>query len=69
MSLTTILNHIHQHGPITTKSDYARLHADILAMLACEGMVTTREIGGDYGNRWRLTAKGLDRLENPHAYE
>lgn len=63
-----ILSHAHKYGYFTTKSDFARHHADLVAMLACEGLLTTRLPSGHYNNRWRITAKGLDRLENPHAY-
>lgn len=64
-----VLGNAHYSGPFTTKSNFARHYTDVIAMLACEGLLTTRNPDGSYGNRWRITSRGLDRIENPHAYE
>lgn len=48
--------------PFTTRSDYARAHADVVAMAACDGYITTRVAAGLYDNRWKVTAKGLSHL-------
>lgn len=75
MSLTNdpkvaaVLCYALHYGPFTTKSDFAREYTDVIAMLACEGLLTTKGRDDNYCNRWRLTAKGHDRIENPHAYQ
>lgn len=56
-----ILGHSHFSG-FTTKSDLAREHADIVAMLACSGLISTSAGGGDWTNFWKITPPGLDFL-------
>lgn len=50
-------------SPYTTKSDYARGHANSVALAASLGWITT--VLPDslaYTNTWRVTPKGLARL-------
>ena len=51
-------------GGVLTKSDFARTHANPVALAASLGLITVVMPGGSYGNTWRITAKGLQRLEN-----
>lgn len=48
--------------PFSTKSDFAREHADVVAMAASDGLVTTKIAEGFYGRRWMITPKGLSHL-------
>lgn len=50
-------------SPFRTQSDFARSHADYVAMAASEGLITTRGINGSYTKDWRITQKGLAYLE------
>jgi len=50
-------------APFTTKSDFARECADLVAMAASDGFITTRIATGLYGNQWQITSKGLTHLE------
>jgi hypothetical protein len=50
------------HSPFTVKSDFARAQAVFIAMAASDGLITTREAAGLYGNVWRITQRGLERL-------
>ena len=45
--------------PTTTKSTLAKEAADEIAVLACEGLITTKQPGG-YGRVWRLTPLGAE---------
>lgn len=47
----------------TTKSDYAREHADIVAMLACCNLITTHVQDNEWSSLWKITAPGLTFLE------
>ena len=51
-------------SPFTTKSDFARVAADLVAMAASDGFLTTRIATGLYGNRWHVSAAGLKHLQN-----
>ncbi len=59
--LLKVLQEIYIHGA-TTKSNLARDNASIIAMCACEGLITTRVTAGVYSSEWRVTAKGLHLL-------
>ncbi len=50
-------------GSLSTKSDFARTHANPVALAASLGLITVVMPGGSYGNTWRITSKGLQRLE------
>lgn len=43
----------------TVQSDYARQHADYVAMAASLGLLSTRLYGNIYSREWRPTVKGL----------
>lgn len=51
-------------APFTTRSDFARAHADHVALAACLGLVTVRNDLTDWGRVWRITSTGLSILEN-----
>lgn len=46
----------------TTKSNFARKHADEVAMLACSGFITNHVGGTQWSNLWKVTAEGLSFL-------
>ncbi len=54
--------------PFTTKSDYARLHADVVGMAASDGYLTTKIATGVYGHSWQITATGIDHLTRLTGY-
>jgi hypothetical protein len=45
-------------SPFSTKSDFARLAANLIAEAACRGLITTRTEAGDWGRYWRITPAG-----------
>lgn len=49
-------------APFTTKSDFARRHADAVALAACKGLISTRFKQEHYSRTWRITALGLQWL-------
>lgn len=49
--------------PFTVQSNFARMHAKEIAMLASSGYLTTEERKARYGRTWRVTALGLDFLK------
>lgn len=50
------------HSPFTTKSDFAREYANLIAMAASDGFITTRLATGLYGRTWQITPRGLQHL-------
>jgi len=48
--------------PFTTKSDYAREHADVIAMAASRGLLTTEVACGIFSREWRVTVAGVRLL-------
>lgn len=48
--------------PFKTKSDFAREHADVVAMAASDGFITTKLAVGLYQRIWVLTPAGLAHL-------
>ena len=46
-------------NPFTTKSDYARYGADIIALCASEGLISTKVNEDSFGNRWMITEDGI----------
>lgn len=48
--------------PFTTKSDFARLHANVVAMAASDGFLTTKIAAGLYSQHWKITPRGLTHL-------
>lgn len=63
--MVPVLSYIWQF-PATTKSDFARLHADTIAVAACLGYITTAHTPGhpvkEFGRNWKLTPRGLTYL-------
>ena len=60
-TLTDILSRA-WNAPFTTKSDFARENADLIAMAASDGFITTRIATGLYGRTWHITPSGLQHL-------
>lgn len=61
-TLTKVLKRAYQI-PFTSRSDFARQHAEWVAMCACEGLITTRLVGTEeYGKVWHITVMGLLKL-------
>lgn len=48
--------------PFKTKSDFARNNADMIAMAASDGYITTKMAVGLYARQWNITPKGLSHL-------
>jgi hypothetical protein len=46
----------------STKSDYARAHANLVALAASRGLITTRLDRETYGTRWLISPDGLSRI-------
>lgn len=53
-------------SPFTTRSDFAREHIETVAMAACLGLLTVKHHNtlNEWGKTWRITAQGLQLLEN-----
>jgi hypothetical protein len=47
-------------GGFTTRSDFARENAEMVAQLAQRGFLTTDTPRDGYGNVWRLTPDGVE---------
>lgn len=60
-TLTDVLERIWSR-PVKTKGDYAREQANLIAMAASDGFITTRIAAGLYGREWRITPAGLTHL-------
>lgn len=54
----TVLAESHFKG-FTTKSNFARKHADVVAMLASCQLISTQVHGSTWSNYWKITADGL----------
>jgi hypothetical protein len=51
-----------QRYGFTVKNDFARKHAEYVAMAASIGLISTRLFGNVYASEWRPTPKGLALL-------
>jgi len=49
--------------PFTTKSDFARMAANEVAIAASEGLITTRINDEAFGNVWLITQQGMGFIE------
>ncbi len=49
--------------PFTTKSDFARMAANEVALASCEGLITTQLNDHQFGNKWVVTTDGLEWME------
>lgn len=62
LTLTKVISHAYTN-PFTTRSDFARTNAELIAVCACEGFISTRTVGTEqFGRRWHITVMGLIRL-------
>jgi hypothetical protein len=52
---------------IFTKGNMARSHANPIAEAACRGWLTVEAAPGVFGNRWLITARGLQVLKTEQA--
>jgi len=60
--LTEVLSRAYQ-TPFTTRSDFARNNAELVAVCACEGFISTKTVGtNQFGRQWHITVMGLMRL-------
>ena len=50
--------------PFSTKSNYARMAADFVAICASEGLISTRLEHETYGNQWLITELGLEWMRD-----
>jgi hypothetical protein len=57
-SVYTVL-HNTWRSPYTTKSDFARAHANYVAMCASEDLITTKIAEDTWGNEWLITEMGM----------
>lgn len=62
MELIELLEHTYLSGGFTTRSDMARLNAELVAEAATKGLLTTETPRDGFLSVWRLTAEGLDVL-------
>ena len=51
--------HTTWRSPYTTKSDFARAHANYVAMCASEALITTKIADDTWGNEWLITEMGM----------
>lgn len=49
--------------PCKLQSDFARDNAQEIAALASMGYISTYELPQQFGNKWRVTGIGLDKLK------
>ena len=61
-ALYAIMLHAKQE-PFTTKSDVARYAANEIALLASEGLLSTKLGNGSYCNLWMVTEDGMGWME------
>lgn len=55
--------HFAWRSEFTTKSDFARLHANMIAAAASQGWLTTYDpVLNAFSNSWRITPSGLQEL-------
>lgn len=52
-----------RRGGFSLQNDYARTNAQVVAMAASCGYITTEHTRGSYGRKWLATRKGLAYLE------
>lgn len=60
-----VLSYAHQR-PFTTKSDMARAGADVVALCASEGLLSTMLPDGHFTNVWMITEDGMAWLRGYH---
>lgn len=60
-TLKLVLHTAYLH-PFKLQSDFARDNAQEVAALASMGFISTYEAPKQFGNKWRVTGIGLDKL-------
>ena len=60
-ALTTVLYRAYT-SPFSTKSNFARDHATLVAQASSRGLITAFIPGFGFGNLWHITATGLTVL-------
>jgi len=55
-------------APFTTKSDFARMAANEVAICASEGLISNKIADTQYGNVWMITQEGMEQLEELDDY-
>jgi hypothetical protein len=60
-SIDPVLRKAWLHG-FRTKSDFARLHADEVAIAASLGLITTKIGSQRFDRNWHITRKGMGYL-------
>jgi hypothetical protein len=60
--LAVVIIEAHRFG-FSVKSNFAREHADYIAMAASMGLVSTRVFANIYSREWRPTVDGLKFLQ------
>jgi hypothetical protein len=66
--LIEVLDHAYQ-SPFTTRSGFARLNAEWVAVCACQGFISTSIVGDEeFGRVWHITVMGLMRLRELKEY-
>ncbi len=59
--LKAVLDRVWRYG-VRLKSDYAREHADVIAMAASMSLITTKIGEGTFALTWHITIKGQQWL-------
>lgn len=62
MTLLDLLEHTYLVGGYTTKSDFARVEADLIAQAAVTGFLTTQVPRDGFQSVWRLTPIALEAM-------
>lgn len=60
--VTRVVEEAYDKG-LPIQSDWARRYGDSVAAAACLGLITTLTLEGNFGRRWRPTARGLHLME------
>lgn len=59
--LIIVMERVWKEG-IRTKSDFARIHANAVAIASDRRLITTQLTTGEYGRSWYITPEGLSLL-------
>ena len=55
--------------PFTTRSDFSRENAELVAMAAVDGLISTKIASGLYGNKWFITEAGIRHYKLLEGWE
>ena len=67
-NLFRLLQYTHR-SPYLTKSRFARANAELIALCASEGYITTRIDNLRWGNLWCITDFGIEYLNELEVYD